>query len=183
MNKLIVAFLALAVLFTFIDAVAEGGGGNVATQTDGAVAAADLAMQVDDTQYFLTTGVLWIDNEKIYYANTDPTDFLVLTRGYEGTTAAAHLDNTVVYNEPVGIMNAAMGFDIAQTASTYGIASAITIPLGIMTKTLPRIATWDYGFLSGDMVYVKYFLTVVTVGCILYLAIALLYAFLGIFKR
>lgn len=183
MNKLIVGFLCLAALFSFIDAVAEGGGGNVATQLDGQQTAAAVTMQVDSTTYFLDTGVLFVDNEKEEYTSKDATHFYGLTRSFEGTTAALHTDNTIVYNESMGVMNAAMGFNIGQVTSMSGVFSVVTIPFNLLTKTLPRIATWDYGFLSGDLIYIRYFLMLVTIGCFVYLALAMIWAAMGILKK
>jgi hypothetical protein len=53
---------------------------------------------VDSTTGFAATGTLLIDSELITYTGKTATDFTGCGRGASGTTAAAHADNTIVYN-------------------------------------------------------------------------------------
>lgn len=60
------------------------------------VAASDTSLTVGSTIGFPATGTLVIDSEQISYSGTTITSFTGLTRGANGTTAAAHLLNTNV---------------------------------------------------------------------------------------
>ena len=53
---------------------------------------------VDSTTGFPTTGIILIDQELILYTGKTSTTFTGCTRGADGTTAAAHDDNAVVYS-------------------------------------------------------------------------------------
>jgi len=53
---------------------------------------------VDSTTGFPASGTILIDSELITYASKSATQFLTCGRGAEGTTAAAHADNAIVYD-------------------------------------------------------------------------------------
>jgi len=67
------------------------------TQLNGAITASAATLTVDSTTGFPTNGVIWIENEAISYTGLTATTFKMPIRGYQGTTPAAHGDNTVVY--------------------------------------------------------------------------------------
>ena len=60
-------------------------------------------MEVVSTTNWDSAGYLSVDNEIIYYASTDPTHFLTLTRARDGTSAAQHEVGTVVELRPVAM--------------------------------------------------------------------------------
>jgi hypothetical protein len=53
---------------------------------------------VDSTTGFAAAGTILIDDELITYTGKTATDFTGCVRGVEGTTAAAHADNAIVYD-------------------------------------------------------------------------------------
>lgn len=57
----------------------------------------DAAASVESTFELPGAGVLHIDDEQISYTATTPTRYTGLTRGINGTTAAAHASGTPVY--------------------------------------------------------------------------------------
>lgn len=68
------------------------------TQLDGAITSGDTTITVDSTSGFASAGILLIDQELILYTGTTSTTFTGCTRGAQGTIAAAHDDNAMVYN-------------------------------------------------------------------------------------
>ena len=72
------------------------------------------------------TGVVIIDSEKIYYGGTSGTALVNCVRGYDGTTAASHLQySEVTYEVPNQIMYHEVGVDDASTSTPKAIASYI----------------------------------------------------------
>lgn len=73
------------------------------TLLNGSLAATATYAVVDSTTGFPDAGVIMVENEAIYYGDTTATKFgdnatgVALIRGYQGTTAATHADNTPVY--------------------------------------------------------------------------------------
>lgn len=70
-----------------------------ATQLNGAIDATSTASKVvDSTTGWPTSGVVMVENEAIFYSGIDATHFGTssIIRGYQGTTAATHADNSVV---------------------------------------------------------------------------------------
>jgi len=62
------------------------------------ITAADATITVDSTAHFSEQGIIRIESEKIKYTGKTAVAFTGCTRGYEGTVAVTHDDNTVVSN-------------------------------------------------------------------------------------
>ena len=79
-----------------------GGFSSTVTQTAinqvGGIDNAVTTIPVDSTTGFASTGTILIGSELITYSGKTATTFTGATRGAEGTTAAAHADNAVVYD-------------------------------------------------------------------------------------
>jgi len=79
-----------------------GGFSSTVTQTAinqvGGIDNAVTTIPVDSTTGFASTGTILIGSELITYSGKTSTTFTGATRGAEGTTAAAHADNAVVYD-------------------------------------------------------------------------------------
>lgn len=69
-----------------------------AVNLDGIHATSDSIITVDDTSAFPASGTILIDSEEICYTGTIATAFTGITRGCNGTTAASHVDNSMVYD-------------------------------------------------------------------------------------
>lgn len=68
------------------------------TLLDGAIDAVVTTLTVDSTSAYGATGTLLLNNELITYSGKTPTTFTGCVRGALGTTAASHVDNTIVYD-------------------------------------------------------------------------------------
>lgn len=173
MNKLVSAFVVGFFLLSVVSSIFDGGGTGT-TMTANLVTADEAAsITVVSTDGFLTTGIIFIGNEKILHANTDATHFLGLTRGYENTPAKAHLAGSMVYTEDAGVVNAALGFNPAAVAVKYGFWSAVVIPWNFFTITMPKLMLWDFGFFTGDLLLFRYVLMIVSIGFYITFAIQL----------
>ena len=67
-------------------------------QLNGGIDNSTATITVDSTTGFPASGTILIDSELITYASKSATQFLTCGRGAEGTTAAAHADNAIVYD-------------------------------------------------------------------------------------
>lgn len=68
------------------------------TQLNGSLNNSDTTITVDDTTAFATeSGIIVIDSEVIIYTSKNATQFLGCTRAFDGSSAATHSDNAVVY--------------------------------------------------------------------------------------
>jgi len=65
---------------------------------NGGINASVTTITVDSTTGFSTTGVILIDQELVTYTGTTSTTFTGCIRATQGTIAASHDDNSVVYN-------------------------------------------------------------------------------------
>ena len=75
---------------------------------------------------YANEGVVTIDSEKILYTGKTSNSLTGCTRGYDGTTAASHIQySTVTYNVPNQVMNHENGNDDRSTAEILPIAAYI----------------------------------------------------------
>jgi hypothetical protein len=75
---------------------------------------------------YANEGVVTIDFEKIYYTGKTSNSLTGCTRGYDGTTAASHIQySTVSYSVPNQVMNHENGNDDRSTAEILPIAAYI----------------------------------------------------------
>jgi hypothetical protein len=70
----------------------------IQNQLNGAIDNSVTTIVVDSTSAFPSSGSIKINNEIITYTGKTATDFTGCVRGTGGTTAASHLDNSVVIN-------------------------------------------------------------------------------------
>ena len=80
----------------------------ITTNLLGSITAGDTAIPVDDHSSFPTNGIIQIEDELIQYAAKAGGSFTGCERGFNGTTAADHVNNTAVtdtpeYDIPVGL--------------------------------------------------------------------------------
>jgi len=183
MNRLVAAYLVIFLIFALVSSFAEGGSGLVATQLDGAINDNDTTIDVDTTEGFLTAGSIIVGSEEIAYTGKNATQFTGGVRGFRRTDAAAHADNRAVYSPATGVINRALGFDIATVQSEEAKMSVVNIAWNFFTQSLGYLVTFNFPVLGGDLVYVRYLLMAPAVGFVLYLAINALGTLFGILTR
>jgi len=151
-----------------------GGGGVVTTDLTSDVTAAVTTLPVQDTTDFLGEDYVICGEEKIFYTSTDATNFLGCTRGYDGTTAAAHLEGARVYTATASSINYALGFNIAAVQDQLGWAAIIAIPLMFFIRTVPQIFKMSTNLLTGDLFIISWVLYIMAAGFIVTLAMTLI---------
>ena len=175
--------MVLFVIFTFFSSIMEGSGGLNATKLNGAVTSAGVTLTVDSTVGFMTADVVIIGDEEIAYTGTTAVSFTGCTRGYNSTLAVDHTDNSQVYSPSSGVLNRALGFNVSSTGATAGTFAVITMTWNFLVKAVPNLIMWNYSFLEGQLVYVRYLLMAIGVGLVLYYGFAAINAAMGILKR
>jgi hypothetical protein len=185
MNKLIVSFMVAFVLLSILSAIMDGSNSAVATQLNGSIDDDDVIINVDTVTGFLDTGgIIFIDTEKIEYTGVAAgTQFTGCVRGIEGTVANAHADDTLVYNEDLGIINYALGFNIIRVSDDAGWMALFDIPWRFVTITMPKLMLWDYSFFTGELMIVRYVLMTISIGFYIAFAIQALQVAAGILVR
>ena len=177
MSKLITFFLVVFIGVTILASVMAGGGGIVATKLTAAINDIDTVLPVDSTEGYLEEDYLVIGDEKIFYNWIDDTNFGRIadpcTRGYDGTSAEAHADESMVYTEGASVVNNALGFNVAATSDAMGIWAVVTIPWNFLTKTIPRMISINWTFLGNDMAIIGYFFFAMGAGLVITIALSL----------
>lgn len=187
MNKLVAFYFGMFVIMTIFSSFMEGGGGFATTELNGAIDEDDVVLTVDSTVGFLDADFVVRGDERIAYTWKDDTHFGRVadpcTRGYDGTKAVAHDDNSNVFSPDSGTINTALGFNVASTGATAGTFAVVTLTWNFLTKALPNLIMWDYAMFTGNLIFVRYFLMAIGVGLVIHFGVALINAGMGILKR
>ncbi len=150
----------------------------VATRLTSAITATSTTIPVRSTTGFPSTGVIWIDGEKIAYASMTSTAFQgtllsPLVRGAEGTTAATHSTGAVVRTREAYLINASIDYDLARISDSAGFMLFITVPMAVF-DILKNFFTLPLGFLGTDLQILTYIWGLLLLGFVVALAITML---------
>jgi len=170
--NLFIFFVFVYIAGAVLNGVIEGNTNIATTSLTADVSKTDTTITVHNAGGFRGAGLIIIDDEFICYEGKTATTFTGVTRGadcQENSAAAEHaqLDGGLqrrVYSQAPGIINVLVGFDIATSFSDGGVGgffkglwnTARNIPA--FMQAVARMIAWDYNYLDGAYVYVKYFL-------------------------
>ena len=171
------------VFFTMLSGVMEDGGGMVTTQLNGAISSTDNILVVDTTAGFLAANVVIIGDEEITYTGVTPVSFTGCIRGTNNTDAVTHTDNTYVYSPESGVLNRSLGFNVIAIGEDAGALSVVNLTWNFLVKALPNIVMWDYSFLTGQLIIIRYLLMAVGVGIIVYFGFSAISTAFGIVRK
>jgi len=180
------AFFALCfVVGTFLSGIMESRAAFAVTRLTATMSVEETtSLTVASTADFIATDYVFVEDEEILYASKDATHFYTITRGINDTTAVAHDIGAKVKNEESNIVNNLLGYNVAATTSTYGSASAIVGLMWNLIKSLPRMIAWDYSYLGGQLVLLKYLLLwPISAGFVFSLGLTFLSLIQGLFVR
>ena len=136
-------------LVTILGAIMQGGGGIVSTVLASNITSNSTYIPATpDTTLFAPKDIITIGDESILYGSKNSTGFIVDTRGYSDTTPADHGAGARIYSQEAGIINNALGFNIAVEAETGGTIGLIMLPINFFTKTLPHMVKLNVTFLT-----------------------------------
>lgn len=186
MNKIVAGFCVCHYLLSLLSGMMDGNAGAaVSTKLTIAADEDDVTFDVVDTTGFQAGGgVIIVRGEKVEYtATAGGNQFIGLDRGIEGTTAGAHPIGAAVYNEDRGILNYIFGFNVVSTQIPGGTASVMSSPWEFMAESLPRIVSWNYSFLQGDMVILRDIMMSLSLGFIIYLAFMAINTVVGVLSK
>ncbi len=148
MYVLITGFVILHLLFGFIDAIIVGNVDIVSTTLTVAITANTTTLDVKDTAGFKVAEYVVIGDETIAYNGKTGTTFINCRRGYNTTTAVAHIKGSKVYAPKLDVINSGMGFTIVDTSANAGTISAGVLTWRFLKTFLPATITWNYYFLK-----------------------------------
>jgi len=163
MGKLLTFFIMVFAIGTVLSAVMDEETAFAVTSLTADVGEEDTTLQVASTADFLDSGYLWIGDERVQYTGKTDTSFTGVTRGVvdennEGGTATSHSAGDKVMNTEANVINSLLGYNRMATRTELGIMEYPMFLWRILTVAVPKMITWDYGYLEGDMVLLKYVL-------------------------
>lgn len=166
--------LNLFIFFVFIfstagvlSAIIEGNTSLATTELTVDLTESATTMTVHSTQGMPSAGLVIIGAESICYTAITATTFTDLSRGEScrrSSKASTHSIGDRVYSEAPGVINTLVGFNIASAFSDGGVIGFFkggfeTVRnLPNFLQAAARMIMWDYSFLTGPYVYVKFFL-------------------------
>jgi len=183
--KLIAAFCTLFFVGTVLSAIMEGGGGFNTTYLTNDESAVSTTIEVPSTDSWLHSDIIIIGNEKIRYTSKGDTRFNVPAtdgRGYDGTSASAHEVGSYVMSKDTNVVNSILGFNIASTGTTVGSVSIPLVLWNFIFTSVPRLAMWDYSWLTPDMLLLKVAFALPTSAFIIYITYMIAMALGGVMQ-
>lgn len=127
----------------------QGGGGVVsAVLAEDITANSTVIIATPGTSLFADKDIITIDSENVFCSSKNATAFIVDTRGYDDTTAATHDAGARIYSEEAGVINNALGFNVAVEAETGGTIGLIMLPIKFFTTTIPHVIMLNVNFLK-----------------------------------
>ena len=171
MGRWALFFAFMFSICTYLASVAEGGGGIAVTYLTADVTATEIGhIHVAATGDFLGASHAYpayivIGDEILTYEDkTSSIQFSTLARGQSdptsstaATTPAIHHAGDKVRTIAVGAMDSFMNQQITSSTAGFGAFQAFTF-VGKMFTNMPKFLAWNYSFLSGPMVFLKYFI-------------------------
>ena len=157
------------VLGNIFSMMLEGSSGIASTRLNGAITAVTLTIPIDSANGFLSADTrVFIENEEMQYDSIQTTSgggcavapCLILSgvedRGLNGTDASAHADDIKVLSEAAGLLNQVVGFQVGEVDSVVGAIKAPFQMIFAVSKFAAKAVMWDYSFLEGNGVFIKY---------------------------
>ncbi len=146
-----------------------------ATALTSAVSASAGTLLVGDTGSFPSSGVRgFIGKEEFSWSGKTATSFTGVTRGINSSNPTVHASGIRVYNETSGLVNLGIDFNVIEfsegnswIANAFEVARSPVELIGMFIKLMAKLLLWDYGWLEGDMVVLKYFFYVFGAGLLL----------------
>jgi hypothetical protein len=184
-SKIVATFLLWWLLNVIGGAIMEGTGGIAATSLTQPLTVAATTVSVRSTVGFLKAGEGKIESESFRYTSVTSTSFTGVTRGYNNTTAKAHNNGMKVYSPESGILNAALGYNVASTSTTIGGINFGVATLLFFTKTIPQVVSWDFSQWKGSQwqEVIRYVFAAISTGFVIYFAYIVLWALGGVAQR
>ncbi len=163
------------VLFLFVTGnmfsfMLDSSSGITATTLTASVTAADRYLPIANASGFLASDVrVFLEDEEVSYDSIISTatadcssppclDTGTAGRGTNDTDAAGHDSGTKVLSETAGLVNKAVSLRVGNLDTTVGKLTFPFLAVGAIAKFVGKAVMWDYSFLEGNAVYVKYVL-------------------------
>jgi len=181
MNKLTISFALAFFLCVLLSSIAEGAGSMNITKLTVSITSVSTTINVASTEGWLDSDTFTVDNETIKYNGKTSTAFVNCTRGYDDSTADSHAVNSKCYSSDAGVLNSALGFNIASTGSTVGALSIPIFAYKFCTTSVPHMVMWDFGWMKeGGFQYIRAFFMIISIGFVLTMSWTIMSALGGV---
>ena len=161
------------------------GGGFAVTRLDGSLPALATTIVVDSTSNFLSADAIhpaYIvigSDEVASYTGITSTQFTGVARGVSDpqtgrqVDAIAHADNLRIKTLNIAALDSFMGYNITTSGAEFGTLDAIKFT-GRFFLNMPKFLLWDYPWLTGPAIVVRFILFALSGGFIFGVALTML---------
>lgn len=164
-TNLFMFFVFTFVSLTITSAIVEGHTGLETTRLTTAISETSTTINVETTEPFANRGQLMIGDETICYSDKNTLQFTGVIRGEDcrrHSTAQAFPIGQQVMVEGTGVINQLVGFDLLSAFGEGGISGFVLGSVNVVSNlpnflmAVARMLVWDYSFLDGSFVYIKF---------------------------
>ena len=163
--NLFIFFVFIFGTVTIISSIIDGHAGLETTSLTAEVSETSTSLYVKTTTPFPQSGTLMLGDETVCYDSKSAFAFLDVRRGEDcrkNNEAQAFPAGQQVMSEAPGVINTLVGFDIVSAFGEGGISGFVLGSFNVITNlpnflaAVGRMLIWDYSFLDGSFVYIKY---------------------------
>ena len=169
-TNLFMFFIFATLCAAILDGIMGGTTGMATTTLTSDLSVTGTTANVQNASFFRDApGVVHIGDELMCYSGKTNTTLTGLSRGKRcasnaktASVVAEHLSGRRVYSEAPGMFNEIIGFDIAENFSdggAFGFVKGVVSTIRLAPEfiaVLARMIMWDFTFLTGPYVYVRY---------------------------
>ena len=172
--------LGIYVFAQIFSLMLEGRTGIAGTVLASAMTEASTTAIVEPTRDFLDANILIIQDETLAYtgvtknADGEIVSFTGLARGINQTSAATHGVGQTVFDEAPGLLNRMVAMQEHDVECTGNAVSCWVsgkfrvVGTGLSWVTaVPQMVKFDYKYLDGNLIYLKYMLWILGAGLVL----------------
>lgn len=168
-TNLLMFFVFATICGAILDGILGGNSGIATAELTANMSETAITASVDDVSAFPTIGIVTIEGEIMCYRSRTNTTLSGLERGKRcgagalvTTPVKAHQSGRRIYSEGSGVLNDILNINIASNFSDGGFVGQIRGVIKTIAAApqfiaiLARMIMWDFTFLTGQYVYVKY---------------------------
>jgi len=164
-TNLFMFFVFTFVSLTVLSAIVDGHTGLETTELTAGITKTSTTVNVKTTDPFSSHGQLMIGDETICYTGKNSSQFTGVTRGEDcrrHSEAQAFPAGQIVMVEGTGVVNQLIGFDLLSAFGEGGISGFVLGSVNVVSNlpnflmAVARMLVWDYSFLDGSFVYIKF---------------------------
>lgn len=172
-QKTFVAIVLLFFFFTLFSQIPEGKEYFAVSRLVSTVDSTTTSIGVVDVTTFPSVGDFWIGDEYFTYTDKDNGTNMLLevNRGQpfggKDTKAVTHRSGDTVASPCSDVFSSLLNYNVTTVQDLKGAWDGAMIMVAGLSRSIPKMITWDYSFLTGYLSILRYPLFALSIGFVI----------------